>query len=611
MMATPHITRWWHNLFVHIALILSVGCVVYSGIVFAPFVYDDFEYILLNPAVENIDCITNTSNLKRLLLKEDVYKNIVLRPVAYLTFALNRHFDGYAVVGYHLFNIIIHLLNALLVYLITRLTLNFRVSSSGSDAGTSLNITNLMPLFIALLFVSHPLQTQSVTYITQRFSSLVAFFFLLSLALYIASGLSKTMLRRLLFYAAAFLAACTAMKTKENAFTLPMILLLYECIFFNNNWKLRIATLTPFLLTMLIIPATVMKLNTIFSPIAVVSVEKSMDLVNYNGISRWDYLFSQFGVIASYIRLLLLPINQSLVYDVPVQTSFFTFSVLMPFTLIIAILGSGIYLLHRSKNAEEPRRTLLCLTAFGVLWFFVTLSTESSIIPLDDFMVEQRVYLPSFGLILAVISITAVMFEKRHRAGFGMFVGLFSVLVILLSITAYTRNRLWMDPIALWTDSANKSPARPLAYQNLGAHFFGKRMFQESIAAFSTAQRLDPAKIEPTFNLATVYLALNRFDEAENEYLRAMKLHPNDQRISNSLARLYILQNKQSKALPLLQYLVKVNPYSPEVHIKLAELYEALGQRDLAVEEYMSVYRLTPDDPAIVHRINQLSKEKQ
>ena len=610
MTALPRITGWWRNLFVHIALILAVGCVVYSGIVFAPFVYDDFEYIVLNPAIENVDCITDTSNLKKLPLKEDVYKNIVLRPVTYLTFAINRHFDGYSVVGYHLFNITIHLLNALLVYAITLLTINLNASLGGGAALTSQRITSLMPLFAALLFVSHPLQTQSVTYITQRFSSLVAFFFLLSLALYIASGLSKTTLRRLLFYLPALLAACIAMKTKENAFTLPMMILFYEYIFFNNNWKLRIATLAPFMLTMLIIPVTVMKLNTVFSQAAAISVEKSMDLVNYNGISRWDYLFSQFGVIASYIRLLLFPINQSLVYDVPVQTSFFNFSVFMPFILIVAMLGSGIYLLYHSRKAKEPVRTLLCLTAFGIIWFFVTLSTESSIIPLDDFMVEQRVYLPSIGLILASVSGMAMIFEKRHRAGFGMFVGLFSVLVILLSITAYTRNRLWTDPIALWSDSANKSPTRPLAYQNLGLHFFNKRMVQESINAFSTAQRLDPAKIEATLNLAAVYLALNRFDLAENEYSKALKIYPNDQGTVNSLARVYILQNNHGKALPLLQQLVKENPYSQDVHIKLAELYEAMGQKDLAIKEYIDANLLNPGDQVIVNRINQLTEDK-
>lgn len=606
-MVSQHISRWWHNTFVYVALILAVGLIIYSGIYSAPFVYDDFVCILTNPAICDFNFVKDISSLNNLLLNEDIYKNIVLRPLGYLTFAINFHFGGFNVVGYHIFNIVVHLLNALLVCLTIRLTLDTQSVTTDKSGRTSFNISNLIPLFAALLFVSHPLQTQSVTYITQRFTSLATLFFLLSLAMYIKAGLSQTLLPRSLFYAASFIAACAAMKTKEIAFTLPLIIIVYEFTFFSNNLKHRLVKLFPFMLTMLIIPISVLKLNTIFSKAADLSVGKSMNLVNYAGISKWEYLISQFRVIVTYIRLLLLPINQSLEYDVPVYRSFFHPSVSLSFALISALLGSGFYLLNRSKKAEEPRKILLRLIAFGILWFFVTLSVESSLIPLDDLLVEQRVYLPSFGFILAFVASVAIILESRQRAGITVFAWLCTFLVIVLSITAYSRNLLWMDPIALWSDTAKKNPARPRAYQNLGAQYFGKRMFQESIVAFSTAQRLDPGKIEATANLASIYFALNRFDEAESEYLKALRIDPDNEKLNNDLAKLYVTQNRHSKAMPLLQYLVRVNPYSPDVHVKLAELYEATGHRDQAVAEYMSAYRLAPNDFFIISRLNQLN----
>lgn len=607
MMAIPHISRWWHNTSVHVALIMAVGLIIYSGIYSAPFVYDDFQCIVLNPAITNSGFITDTTTLKNLQLNEDIHKNIVLRPVGYLTFTLNYHLGGFGVVGYHIFNVIVHLLSALLVYMITRLTLVVQAKSAEKSSGTVISFTIMMPLFIALLFVSHPLQTQSVTYITQRFTSLAALFYLLSLAMYIKSGLSRTIVSRYLFYTGSLVATCVAMKTKEIAFTLPLIILVYECIFFSNSLKRRIIRLFPFMLTLLIIPVAVIKLEALFSHATGSSVGQSMNLVNYNGVSRLDYFISEFRVIVTYIRLLLIPINQHLNYDVPVYTSFFQPQVALSFVLIVTILGSGVYLLYRSKTSEEPDKTKFRLIAFGIIWFFVTLSVESTLVPLDDLLVEQRVYLPSVGLIMAFVASVALIFDKRQRTGGIIFAVLCSLIVAALATTAYTRNRLWNDPIALWMDTAKKNPQSRLAYQCIGAHYFGKLMFKESIAAIHAAQRLAPKSLEVSFNLANVYLAINRFDEAEAEYLKAMNIHPNNELLYNSLVKLYIRHNMHSKALPLLQHLLQVYPYSPEVHTKLAELYEAMGQREQAVAEYLIVLRLTPGDLIIINRLKQLA----
>lgn len=600
--------QWWQNTYVHIAIILVVGSLVYSRIFSAPFVFDDYEFIVMNPAICDFRFVKDMTILKNLPLNEDLYKNIVLRPVSYLTFAVNHQLNGFDVVGYHLFNVIVHLLNALLVYLVTSLTLarTFTADKSGEPG---MSATRLIPLFTSLLFVCHPVQTQAVTYITQRFTSLAALFFLFSLALYIKSGLSRNMVRRFLYYAGSLIAACIAMKTKENAFTLPLIILVYEYTFFANNLKRRIAILAPFMLTMLIIPVTVMKLGTEFPHAAASSVGQSMNLVNYIGVSQWDYLFTQFRVIVIYIRLLLIPINQHLGYDIPLYTSLFQTPVALSLSLIVTLLGTGIYLLYSTKTAEEPNRTKIRLIAFGIIWFFVTLSVESSIIPLDEKLVEQRVYLPSVGFILACVTTMALMFEKRRRAGVTMFAAIAGSVVVALSTVAYSRNYLWRDPIALWRDTAQKSPRKARTHFNLGAHYFEKGRLPEALDAFTTGLRLEPEKVEASVTIANIYIALNRTDEAEAEFLRAIKMHPYNGQLYNNLGRLYIMQNKHSKALPLLQQATQINPFNPEVHTKLAELYEAMGQPKQAVSEYIIVLKLVPGDPVTINRINKLNEK--
>jgi Tfp pilus assembly protein PilF len=563
----------------------------------------------MNPAICDFRFIKDMSVLKEMALVEDIHKNIVLRPVAYLTFAINYYFHGFNVVGYHLFNVVVHLVNALLFYLLTSLTLDSKAAPYDDSGHSPVNASRLIALFAALVFVAHPLQTQSVTYITQRFTSLAALFFLLSLVLYIKSGRGAHPAQRAIYYAGSLLAACVAMKTKEIAFTLPIMLLTYDCLFIRNSLKIRLLKLAPFMLTMAIIPLTVIKLAKQFPHADAPSVGHSMNLVNYAGVSQWDYLFTQFRIIVTYLRLLLIPVEQRLDYDYPLYKSLFQPPVALSLSLIVFLLGCAVYLVYLTKSAAEPRRTSVRLIAFGIIWFFVTLSVESSLIPLDEYLVEQRVYLPSVGFVMACVASLAVVLEIRLRAGVTTFTAIIAVWVAVLSATAYARNNLWLDPIVLWRDTAHKSPMKARPHLNMGAHYFEKGRLADALQAFTTAQRLEPEKVDTSFNIANANLALNRVSEAEAEYLRAIAAHPADERLYNNLSRIYIMHNKHDKALPLLLQVVRMQRGSAGAHIALAELYEAMGRRDNAATEYVFALQLTPGDAVITNRLIELNKK--
>ncbi|MBI4838692.1 MAG: hypothetical protein HY806_06030, partial [Nitrospirae bacterium] len=203
-------------------------------------------------------------------------------------------------------------------------------------------------------------------------------------------------------------------KTKEIAFTLPIIIVLYEFMFFDGKIKKRILYLIPLLLTILIIPLAYME-----------SGKSTGDLISdlsetarlQTEMSRMDYLFTQCRVIVTYIRLLFLPVNQNLDYDYPVYHSFLNPNVFLSFLFLMVIFCIGVYLLYRSRITHylsvcNAQAVTLRITAFGILWFFVTLSVESSVIPIVDVIFEHRVYLPSIGAIIATTTFMFVLSIK-------------------------------------------------------------------------------------------------------------------------------------------------------------------------------------------------------
>ena len=183
------------NPLARMALIVFIGCLAYAPAFHAPFQYDDFKGMLDKPYVQDLRYLGDWS-LARQFAAEHAFR---VRFIGFLSFALNYALHGDAVEGYHVVNLAIHLVNALLVYCFVRLTFRtpfFGVQCStfevqGSKPATFLlPPSSFIPLFAALLFVSHPVQTQAVTYIVQRIASLATLFCLATVVLYIKARLA-------------------------------------------------------------------------------------------------------------------------------------------------------------------------------------------------------------------------------------------------------------------------------------------------------------------------------------------------------------------------------------------------------------------------------------
>ncbi|MFZ2198033.1 MAG: tetratricopeptide repeat protein [Thermodesulfovibrionales bacterium] len=644
---------------IHVLIIVVIGLLAYSNTFQSPFQWDESDFIVGNPVVRDLDYFAGSSKTEGL----PVIEGFKSRYIGYLTFALNYKLHGFNVFGYHVVNLAIHLTNAILVYFLVLLTFRTpyfkseksEVSSKKEDLATHYSLfttshsrftihnSRFFSLAVALLFVTHPIQTEAVTYVFQRFASLVSLFYLLSLVLYIKARQSavshqqsansplKKGVRGLsfLYYFLSLLSAVLAMKTKENAFTLPVIMTLYEFLFFSGAMKTRLLRLAPFLLTMLIIPAAILGAGATAGEI--IGEIKDPTSLGYEEISGKEYLFTQFRVIVTYLRLLFFPINQNLVHDYPIYRSFFTLPVLLSFLFLSALFGTAVYLMYKSQSKksvvssekgkaenDDPNTdgfslltthysqfTICCfrLIAFGILWFFITLSVESGIIPIPMVMDEYRIYLPSVGFFIALAAGVALLLNQGlqftiHNSRFiKVAAALFALIILGLASATYARNILWKDKVILWEDVLRKSPSSSRAYNNLGLAYNEKGLRERAIGMYLRSISANPRFSLAYSNLGVAYAGIGQTDAAIESFTKALALNPKNVVAYANLARAYGETGHLEKAAENYNKVISLSPYDSAAYHRLGTAYVMLGRLDDAVVAYNKFIDLSPKDP--------------
>src|SRR5208283_2124905 len=583
-----------NNPLVHIACIVFLVIIVYSNTLNAPFQWDEGAFIVNNPIVKDINYFASPSDAKGF----ELYGHFIERYIGYLTFALDYRVHGLSVTGYHIVNIAIHIANSVLVYLLVLLT--FRTPFF--EKSLLKQQSRYIAFFSSVLFAVHPLQTMAVTYVFQRFVPLAGLFCLLSLTAYVHSRLAEDKQQRLFFYCVAFISAVLSMKTKEIAFTLPVVIILYEFLFFRDTLKKRMLFIAPMFLTMSIIPLTIMYLKGTMS--AGMIRAGSHQLPGAYGslmLSRGKYMINEFRVVVTYLRLLFLPVNQNIDYDYPVFKSFFDPQVLLSFIFLAALFLLGVYLAKGNGSKAKGSSPVnyspdLRLIGFGILWFFIALSVESSIIPLDRLIDEYRVYLPSVGMIIAVVTGAFLIKERVRLLRAGKVVLVMLVLAAgVLSVATYLRNELWADPINLWADAIEKSPGNARAHVALGNGYKTLNMPDKALEQYLIAIKLRPDFAEAHYNLGLIYQTSNMLDRAAEQYLIAIKLLPDYVEAHNNLGNIYQTLNMPGKAIEQYQIALKLRP-DAEAHFNFGALYYQLGQMANARMELLEGLKIKPDD---------------
>jgi len=344
--------------------------IAYSNTFKADFHFDDNPSIVENWQIKQFT-LTNFINL----LKGGT------RPVVNISLLLNYQLSGLNVVGWHIFNITLHILNSCFVYLLILWTLKLPALSDRYGYRAS-----RMALFGALLFALHPIQTESVTYIISRTELLASFFYLATFLLFIKGATAN----KFGYYIGAFCTALLAMGSKEWSVTLPATLLLYDILFLSNGsirkaftrWNAHLLIAASWSLLIYTMSSTKMS-------------GAGFGVVGTNNITPWNYLLTSCKVIWTYIGLLFLPINQNLDYGYPWSKTLFELPTLLAVLGHIGVVAASIWVYIKKKWTLIP---------FGAAWFYITLSPTQSFVPILDIIFEHRVYLPSIGFFIAFIA---------------------------------------------------------------------------------------------------------------------------------------------------------------------------------------------------------------
>jgi len=372
-----------------LAAFMLIGVMVliaYSNTFTASFHFDDTPAIVDNLAIKHV----TLDNILHLIS--------INRPVVNLTLMLNYQLGGLNVVGYHIFNIAVHIANSCFVYLLILWTLNLPVLAKRYADKAA-----WMALFGALLFGVHPVQTESVTYIITRTELVATFFYLGTFLLFIQGVRTK----RYSYFIGAACSSFLAMGSKEWAVTLPAMLFLYDVLFLSEG-KLNPA-LSRWMAYMLItLPGWGLIAHTLnLTASGGSGASVGFNISNSSGIplNAWTYLLTSFNVIWTYVRLLFLPINQNLDYDYPVAQTLFAFPTLLSFIGHLVVVGAAFWLYLKKGWTLIP---------FGVAWFYITLSPVQSFVPVLDVIFEHRVYLPSIGFFIFFVTAYEGLFARLN-----------------------------------------------------------------------------------------------------------------------------------------------------------------------------------------------------
>jgi protein O-mannosyl-transferase len=596
-------------------LMAGLALIIYARILHAPFVYDDALWTKA-PSTQ----AGTLSQVAALLFAG------VPRRVTHASFALNFYVGWLDPFGYHLVNVAIHAVNGLLLFILVRLL--FGCLPVGHPWRRREEAVALVAVVIWLV---HPVQTQAVTYVWQRATSLCATFYLATLVMYVKARASRGAMRWLQFAAAAG-AAGLALATKENAGSLPAVLALIEAtILYRPGLERR--PRSRWRVWWIAVAAGAATLAVAADYLGPRFVPMMADDFARRGFTLGERLLTESRVVVYYASLLVYPhpARLTLDYDYPLSHGLLTPpTTALCLSLIVAVVGAALVCLRRAP-----------LVAFPVLWYFALLAIESTVVPLD-LAYEHRLYLASaMPIVCGVAAACSVAGVRRREA-----LGVFAILAVLLATWSWQRNEVWRDPVRLWTDTARKSPNKARVQANLGKALLDAGDPQRALAAYRRAFALNPGSVEPLNAEATIYLDyLNDLETARDLLDRVLALRPGylpahknrgvlqmrsgetqaavrtfeavltqdptDPVALYNLSAIHFNEHRYQTAAGLLERGVVVWPGHVGLRVLLARTYAASGDLVAAEHVLAPASRHAPEDPTVQSAVAELATRRR
>ncbi len=603
----------------------AAALVAYANSLHVPFVFDDESSITTNPTIRNLWPLTGP------LAPPTTNVTAQGRPILNLSLAVNYALGGTAVEGYHAVNALIHALAGMVLFGLMRRTLGAEAGAWG------------LALAVAVLWVVHPLQTESVTYVIQRAESLMGLFYLLTVYCFVrgvesevgwvsdppfhapgvrTEGGSKarpTAHAALIWQTFAVLACALGMATKEVMATAPLMVLFYDRTFvapsFGAALRRRWAFYAALCGTWLLLGWLVW-----------LGGGNRGGSVGFGaGIEPWAYWLTQFKAVAAYLQLTFWP--------APLVFEYGTFwlsgagEIAFEAALVFVLLALTIHGLWR--------RTAL---GFAGAWFFGILAPTSLAPGTTQMIVEHRMYLP----LAAVLAVVVVGLHRRValRVRGGVWVGCVAVAIVLLAVTV-RRNADYLTAVALWSDTVSKRPENPLAHFMLagalertgdvpraleryaealrlkpifsvGHEHFGSLLLKlgrrtEAIPHFEEALRLQPEFPDAHMNLGNALVADGRIGDAVRHLAEAVRLAPEFAEMHYNFANALTAAQRTTEAIAAFETALKHPAGTPAVHpaahYRLANALALSGRPAAAVPHYEAALQAQPDDAEAHHNL--------
>ena len=555
--------------------LLSLALIViliYANTIGSPFIFDSRNNIESNPHIR-ISKITLNE------LTEAAFKSPSRqRPLSNISFALNYYLHGYNVVGFHVVNILIHISTGFLLYFFVKST--FRTPALRSRYDNYMWIA----FFTAAVWMVHPLQTQSVSYIVQRMNSLSAMLYMLSILFYARFRLSVQQRNKWWLFSGCILAAVLALASKQIAATLPFFIIAYEWYFFQDLALKWLKNHLPLLIGCLLLVAVIVLALLGGNPLDGI-------LQGYKGrdFTLTQRLLTEPRVVIFYISQLLWPhpSRLNLDHDFALSNSLMDpLTTIFSIFFIVALIGLAVV------TARKQR-----LLSFCILWFFGNLVIESSIVPLE-IIFEHRVYLPSM-----TFSLIIVLLVYRWIKPTWLPAALLCAMVTVNAVWTYERNAVYSDRITFWQDCVDKSPGKARPYNNLGTALADQGYHDQAIKLYQKALQLDPLYQEPVANIGISLAQQGKMEESITQFLKALEINPKDYKTLNNLGASLIVVGRYKEAIQNLSEALTLNPYYAQAHTNIGAALQHQGRIEEAIDHFSTAVLLDPDNIRVYNNL--------
>ena len=563
-----------HRVFGYCLLISLLGVLVFANHLNNPFQFDSVPYITNNANLKNPEALLTTEFWK---------KNILERGLLRMSVALNAHLDGFKPFGYHILSLAFHIFNALLLFFV--LEKSFRRFKL-DEMGWGNKRIQSVAFFAAVLFLCHPIQTESVIYIMSRSEVLASTFYLIGFLLFqqLLERSSTSRLQYGFYFLIIFLVALVGFSVKQTLATLPAVMILYYLFSCPNHspawqflkkWKWAILGIFSILAGLLFY-----KLFT--DETFLIGPSRSEEMVG-----RAKYMLSQPSVIVFYyLKKLLFPINLNIDPDLEVVTSFLSLSFLIP-ALCITILLVGSLRLFKNR-----------FIFFFLCWFFIILSPSSSIVTLHDLAAEHRIYLASVGIFILLACGASEMTRKWGETQPLQIVLIFCVFVGMLGVLTMKRNTDWQSELSLWQDTYQKSPHKLRPLINLARAHSMQGDTEKAIKYYQEALLKGPGVFATNYNLGDLYLTKGLVPDAIRHFLLASRIKPNIPETFAKLGEIYLSQNEFKLANSYFKHAVELDPRMSAVFKNLGVLnFYHLNNTQQGLVYFSRSLTLDPNQP--------------